>query len=461
MIEKRPDEIGPVQSMLSGGRDWYLPLPATSAACLTAMGLTNVAFWRPDLWTSGDLVSLGNVTATLLDYGTPVRLKKRGRFGVHLPASGDTFSNLFSDATLRPAALSFVFAWVGTLQTDTTGTQHTAIAHASAGNHGWIIFFEDTGDLIAYFSDGAGNTKLVTLASAVCPVGAEPICLVGQVDWSGGGDPIFRARWSREGKHLGSCQETLTGVTTLTAASSEFGIGGQPGIIASGQSDGSGCWHHFAAMGLPGAQCGGVTKALTVSQGLRFEPSYSAAETVTVCIGDSITVGAGDSTSRGGYRSRLNKLKQSLRMVGTRTTTFGFHEGISGQVISDISARINKIPMQNASTVILMAGTNDIGTGRTSVQVLGDLVTLAEALKALAGVTRVLVSTIPPRNDAFTAVTAAVNSGLQAALSGATAGIEYVNGCAGLVNPTHFDVDGLHPNAAGYDIIAANLAGAF
>lgn len=433
-------------------------LPSTAAQCKTAMGLaTSVAFWRADLVAEGaaTIADLGGLSQTLNKYGSPVQRKRHfGRVGIHNPASGDTYTVLFSDTTLDPGTSSFLFAWEGALLTDASGNQHTAIGRTNNANVGWLIYFNDAGDLMGHFSDGAGHNVLITIASAACAVGGSPICLVGQVDWSGGGDPVFRARVSRNGINIASGQWTLTGVTTLHIGSAEFGMGGVPGIISSGQTDGSGCWWRFAGIGL-GAQAEGATKVLSAAQGLGFEPSYGSTDIVAIAVGDSLTVGVGDENSIGGYRARLRALAARLRLVGSENTGgYERHEGFSGDTIAAMRTRcLSKIAMQGASTILLTAGTNDVSAGRDPAVILTDLLSFAEALKAVSGIAHVLVSKIPPRavGDANKAPTESVNNGMAAAFAGASSGIVVVDACSQISNPGPGKYsDTVHFNASGY-----------
>jgi hypothetical protein len=409
-------------------------LPNTAAECQAAMGLSSVAFWRGDLAAEGaaTITDLGGLSQTLNKYGAPVQRKRYfGRVGIQNAASGDTYTIIFSDTTFNPGTTSFMFAWSGGLISDATGTQHTALGRTNNGNVGWLIYFNDSGDLLCFFNDGAGHSVVQTIASAVCPVGSAPIDIVGQVDWSAGGSPIFRIRWSRNGINLGSAQYTLTGITTLAVASAEFGFGGVPGVIASGQTDGSGCWWRFGALA-KGVQTEGATRVLVASQGLGFEPSYRSTDILAIPVGDSITVGVGDENSRGGYRSVLRSLNARLRLLGSQNTGgYERHEGESGNTIAVMRARVVPvIPMQGASTILLLAGTNDISAARDpTTQVLPDLLSFAEALKAISGIAHVLVSKLPTRavGDANKAPTDLVNAGMAATFASATSGIVVVD----------------------------------
>jgi lysophospholipase L1-like esterase len=471
LLDARPGHFDPRGTVVGRGHGFgastvrpnteaRLPINLAQAQAMT--GYTNLSFWRPDLSDGGNLTDLGNQGQTMVKYGaSKVGALFHGFVGITHINAADKYAVLFSDATLSFGTTSFAGAWSGGFASDVAGTQHVMCGRANNGNAGWFFYITDNGDINYFFNDSAGHSIGGVLGAGVCTLGASPIDFVFQVDWSGGGAPILRARWSRNRRNIGSARVVLTGITTVTAASSEYGISGIPGVIGAGQTDGSGCFCRFNLIA-KGAQVEGETAALQLSQNLGFEARYGYREVIAIPVGDSITVGVGDESVQGGYRSVLQSAFPRIHMVGSQGTGgwIGMHEGESGDTIAVMSARVLPvIPMQGANTILLLGGTNDISAGRTSGQVLTDLVAFAQALKALPGITNVLVTKLPTRavGDSNKAPTDAVNAGMVAAFSGAGAGITVCDAFSMLtfVNPVMF-ADSVHPNALGYSIAGAD-----
>lgn len=92
-----------------------------------------------------------------------------------------------------------------------------------------------------------------------------------------------------------------------------------------------------------------------------------------LCAGDSITVGFSNAPPtglvNGGYRLRLLQLaladNKDIYLTGSKMNNSTgmsdpWHEGVSGEVITQIQARINALPASPAPNVVLLhSGTND------------------------------------------------------------------------------------------------------
>ena len=247
------------------------PPPNTSAELLAALGLTSVAAWRLDQvgLASGTVASFGDLAATLTLAGTPTighplaSPNGGSARGIYFDAStGDALS---ADV-LDPGAGSFIagarLGFVG----DPAGTSHHLFGRIKPGaGNGWAIYVGDTGDLLYWISDGT-HTFSGTLAAGILALGSPPLEVVPQLDRSGS-DPVFRARWSRNGASLGSASVTCAALGTLTSAGQEFGFGPVP---AAGPAFNGGTWAQWGWMAL-GAQCEGATSPQLRAQGLGWE----------------------------------------------------------------------------------------------------------------------------------------------------------------------------------------------
>lgn len=176
---------------------------------------------------------------------------------------------------------------------------------------------------------------------------------------------------------------------------------------------------------------------------------------VTMCCGDSNTMGA---DLRGGYRRPLNDAAPNLNMLGSLCVigpdyTVGQHEGTPGATVNDV--RILSLPMvavYSPSVILLMAGTNDITALTPVATIAADLKLLAQQFRASAGVEKVIVSSIPPRNTApgVDAATVALNALLPSTfVNPGAAGISFYAVTA-LTTIADLAGDGLHYTEAGY-----------
>jgi len=194
-------------------------------------------------------------------------------------------------------------------------------------------------------------------------------------------------------------------------------------------------------------------------------------------LGDSITKGAG-SADLGGYRAPLYALAlaggKSMTFVGSLShgpaTVSGQafpsgHEGHEAHIIRDSGSHsgIEDIipgPMNTyrPHAVLLMIGTNDMGFGVDEANAPSRLATLLSSITV-----PVFLATIPPsRLDSLNTKIATFNAALPGVVSTANATgrptIRLVDIHAAMVaNPSYktaYFTDDLHPNEAGYQVIA-------
>ncbi len=247
------------------------PPPNTSAELLAALSpLTSVAAWRLDRVgvASGTVASFGNLAATLTLAGTPTVGHPQAR------ADGGTARGVYFDAStgdalsadvLDPGSGSFIGGARISFPGDPAGTSHHQFGRLKAAGNGWAIYVNDSGDLLYWLNDGT-HTFSGTLAAAVLTLGSAPLEVVPQLDRSGA-DPVFRARWSRNGVTLGNASVTCTALGSLTSTGQEFGFGAVP---AGAPAFNGGGWAQWGWMAL-GTQAEGASLAQTCSQELGWE----------------------------------------------------------------------------------------------------------------------------------------------------------------------------------------------
>lgn len=134
------------------------------------------------------------------------------------------------------------------------------------------------------------------------------------------------------------------------------------------------------------------------------------------------------------------------------------NQGISGDVISGVTARIDHVVARKPRTIFLMIGINDLARGRDITQFEDDYDTLVTRLRRELPVSRlVLQSLLPVREPVL------VDNTLIRAANGHIEQLALRHGCTYVDIYTHqvtsegslgeeYTHDGLHLNAAGYQI---------
>lgn len=176
--------------------------------------------------------------------------------------------------------------------------------------------------------------------------------------------------------------------------------------------------------------------------------SYTRAP--AMAIGDSMTVGANDLV--GGYRVPLQALAPDIQFVG-RLDSFGPHEGVGGNTIAQITARVtgSVIDVFKPSVILLLAGHNDLSIPHSASVAAADYCTLATMYANRACAPLVLVSNLPPNANQSTAD---FNAALPGAFAGAPANVRLVNITSTMTLADDIGGDGVHPNASGYSKMA-------
>jgi hypothetical protein len=197
--------------------------------------------------------------------------------------------------------------------------------------------------------------------------------------------------------------------------------------------------------------------------------------------GDSITVGA-QSTDTGGYRVPLFRTslakKQNLTFVGPSgagpATVDGVafpdaHDGHSGYIIDTVDTRKGLAPLmeQNLKAhtphiVTLMIGTNDVNSRVDLPNAPARLAALIDVITATAPDTLLVVAQlIPTRTDALNTDVQAFNAAIAKLVDErikAGKHIVLVDMYAAFTTNANYKTallfDGLHPNDAGYEVMA-------
>jgi len=197
------------------------------------------------------------------------------------------------------------------------------------------------------------------------------------------------------------------------------------------------------AAGWAGIQAIGITTA-TIK---RFEiyPVSPSIGSVT-CVGDSITYT--------GYASYLRS---------TLANTIVYNQGVGGNTTADIIARMSTILIDRAKICCLLLGTNDLSSGVTLATLKANILQIISTLHDEG--TSCVISTLCPRGGS-----AGWTAGEQLLLEEFNAWVKTLSGSGiktvdsyaaledpgnpGAMLPTYDSGDHLHPNNAGYGIIA-------
>lgn len=234
------------------------------------------------------------------------------------------------------------------------------------------------------------------------------------------------------------------------------------------------------AVALPTAP---TARALPV-RGFAPPPTFDADGEIRICcLGDSRTQGAGDTNSTGtadwnGYRKPLlDNLRGPGRrhgavMVGSQVSgSAGLrHEGWSGKTIGFLTDKVRAGALDNPAPtssgpphiVIVQAGANDVGQGRTPEQMLADMGTLLGEVLAVSPNLRIVLceeiletGTVSETLTVGSLYQQAYNAGLPALIQAVDPTKISLVRSGDLTQDCLFD--GVHPNHRGYAIWAAYI----
>ena len=170
---------------------------------------------------------------------------------------------------------------------------------------------------------------------------------------------------------------------------------------------------------------------------------------VVVAIGDSITYGKNSSV--GGYPTYLE-----YKLLTNGYDVDVINEGVSGEESPDTDSRFSS-DIQGADYVLLMIGTNDITSGDCDQTYCTTITHISSMLdKALsAGVTPIVSTIIPARststysgyNDDFEWLNTQIKS------LASNKGVRYIDNYSVIDSDAYYS-DDIHPNDAGYELLA-------
>jgi lysophospholipase L1-like esterase len=180
-------------------------------------------------------------------------------------------------------------------------------------------------------------------------------------------------------------------------------------------------------------------------------------------MGDSITQG----TVAGGYRAPLytsmTNAGYKIQFVGDQNTNSGgglpgnqtSHEGIGGYTSYQLKQQIDNTGIVGSSKpdlVLLLIGTNDLGTGSSYPQATNDIAALIDDVIKSNGGVHVFLSNVLHRDDSRDSDIDAFNLNLKAMVAARADHVTLVDLASQIL---HTDLgDGLHPNQTGYGKMA-------
>lgn len=191
----------------------------------------------------------------------------------------------------------------------------------------------------------------------------------------------------------------------------------------------------------------------------------TSAQTTVLAFGDSITLGVGDTDpDEEGYPTRL----KPLLVAGGFSEVRVENHGVAGEETARGLSRINSVLDRGGDYILIMQGTNDILSKMVSPETISfNLAKMVDKAKS-ARVTPILATVIPLRPSAETSQDFALAKKLrQRALSEKVDLADnyavfdlFPNAWPDLYNTDRRPDRVGHPNAAGYDLLAASFADA-
>jgi lysophospholipase L1-like esterase len=201
----------------------------------------------------------------------------------------------------------------------------------------------------------------------------------------------------------------------------------------------------------------GCALALTIL----LTPPAGAQTKRYIAFGDSITFGTGDEKNLGGYPARLEQL---LNSRGAPSTVL--NAGLPGEATGEALTRLNRVLQGGGDVLLLMEGTNDVNEKVSNETITADLNLMAA--KAEAKGLQVVHSTVIPRlpaanYDANNQITADLAAKIRELAWSKQRRLAdpfevFLNETPDFTQLYSGGLDRLHPNAAGYDLLARVFA---
>lgn len=204
--------------------------------------------------------------------------------------------------------------------------------------------------------------------------------------------------------------------------------------------------------------------ALLALLAVLLAPGDASAQTRYLAFGDSITFGVGDEEELGGYPPRL---EAELARRGAEAVVES--HGVPGETTAEGLSRIDGVLEEGGDVLLLMEGTNDVG-GRISPETIRFNLAEMAARAADRGIETVHLTVVPRQPSAGFDGSNIVT----ARLAGEVRRLAWETGrrladpfeVFRFQEPSVFDrlyvggEDRLHPNAAGYEVLAGVVADA-
>jgi lysophospholipase L1-like esterase len=191
---------------------------------------------------------------------------------------------------------------------------------------------------------------------------------------------------------------------------------------------------------------------LAAASGVRAQTTY-------VAFGDSITEGVGDDPNRAekGYPPRLEALLQQRGQTAEVR-----NEGVAGETTAEGLSRINRVLEPGDDTLLLMEGTNDIGLRISNETIAFTVDQIAERAET-RGLTVVHATVLPRLNtslDPLNLITGEFNGLIRDFAWSDERRLADPFEVFFRLTPNYgqYYWDKLHPNAAGYDLMARVFA---
>ncbi|MCL4706715.1 Ig-like domain-containing protein [bacterium] len=203
-----------------------------------------------------------------------------------------------------------------------------------------------------------------------------------------------------------------------------------------------------------------------------FFTGAAHAQTKIMPLGNSITEGTG-SSNNAGFRYYLYNLLSNANVpfdfVGSLQDGTGFadtdHEGHSGFRAEqlDVTTYLNTY---DPDYVLLEVGTNDISLNETATQVRDDIAAILDAIHAQDPAIKTFLSTVVPRKDSAARQTTTENlnallATLVTAKAAAGQNVVLVDNAGRIMADANWETnlmaDNLHPNDAGYELMAVEF----
>jgi acyl-CoA thioesterase-1 len=214
----------------------------------------------------------------------------------------------------------------------------------------------------------------------------------------------------------------------------------------------------------PAAGLPALLAAVSLAAASLALPGAVGAQTRYLAVGDSITFGVGDDPELGGYPARLEPILADRGMDATVENL-----GIPGETSAEALSRIDEVLAGGGDVLLLMEGTNDVGARLSPETVQFNLRQIAERA-ADAGLETVHLTVVPRLPSAAFDGSNQITGQLAGQVRELAWETERTLADPFEVflfqTPDVFDAfyvggdDKLHPNAAGYDLLAELIADA-